>query len=605
MTEHLNVDLREVVAKRNILNQYRDDLYVNMIKQINTQCQEILKDDLGSQFVGACSRDLAGEIVRNFFDTSSFHITVDQLARRILEFKYDGEYDPLKDNSDIEKYVFNYNEQQSATLDIITDKIDKSQEKLFKKEPKIVKDGKEHKDYIDRKLISDAKDVYIKEQKELGQLRDGYTGKEGEYVTDKNGKSRRRLQVEHTQALAAASYTAAYLKKEGIDEIKKAYNSKTNFSMMIDVANQVKGDVRVLDKSGNDITFKATPKQYCDAIVNKWENTNKETKEKLISKGYLNPNGTVPKHIKIKLADNLCQSQNAEGRVILKNVDREIVAKDAAKHTGKSVLQIVAGQIIYYITPPLVYEVRKILQKKTSSIEHAIQALVDAGERIGDYLFSKLNDVFENILVSSLKNFVKVFMDIIINLVKATIKKMAKFAKNLVLSTVDAVKILATKGTTPSQKADSVCNLFAVTMTTFVVDTLFESISLGLYIPEFLIMPLQILITVICTNLIMVILQKMDLFDLRFGFKMNAIRDMFEKSNNVFNLKIEHAETNASEEIALMIKQAKIDCLQIYQDIMKKNPYESDVQYELSRISKMFGLNVEFGKNWQKFVGNI
>ena len=94
--------LIQAVHERNKLSVYRDKKYEDLIIQLNTRASQIIKDDLGSQFVQNCGRDLAGEVVRTFFDSSDYYITVDQLATRILKFTYEDEYDPLKENGSAE-----------------------------------------------------------------------------------------------------------------------------------------------------------------------------------------------------------------------------------------------------------------------------------------------------------------------------------------------------------------------------------------------------------------------------------------------------------------------------------------------------------------------
>ena len=56
------------------------------------------------------------------------------MAKRMLEFSYDNEYDPLADNGgvgQIQKSVYASNEIMSSDLDAIADICDASQEKLF------------------------------------------------------------------------------------------------------------------------------------------------------------------------------------------------------------------------------------------------------------------------------------------------------------------------------------------------------------------------------------------------------------------------------------------------------------------------------------------
>jgi len=627
MKDNGTVNLQQVYKVRNTLERYRDDMYMNMIVNLNTESEEILKDDLGSYFVRSCRRDLAGEVVRNFFDTSDFNITVDQMAERILKFSYEDEYDPLRYNSAIKKDVYNYNDFNSKTLNEIVERIDNSQKKLFVK----VKDEKGERRYVDQSMITQQKQNYVEDLTADGDaLTDSYSGMEGEYVIDKNGKIRRRLQVEHSQSLGAATFNERYIKEKGIDNLKLVYNSEANFSIMVDTANQIKSDVRVCinekgkieymkgdalevrqkkaaetgETSPKDITHRATPAQYSDAVVSQWENTkDPQTRQKLIDTGYLDENGKVPKHIRNKLKENIRRSQNAESIVILKNAKYEQVGADAFVETKKSIGKIVAGQLIYYATPPIVYEVQMIVKDKPASLDAALDRIGKASKRIGNYVFSHLKDMFSSIIASTLKKFIKTFMDILINLVKATIKRIMKLVKNLVLATVDAVKIIRDKNATTAQKADSVCNLFGVTLTTFAVDVLFEYLADGLHIPNFLLNPLQILVTVICTNLTMLILQKADLFDVRFGFMREQIRKKFNEAREEHSEIIGIATDYVGEQNAMLIEHAKEECMSIYENMREIDPNEFEVRGDLETLNTMFNMNVDFDSFWQRLMG--
>jgi hypothetical protein len=591
-----NVKLREAVQIRNAYIKYRDEKYLDMIYRLNTQCQELLKDDLGSQFVASCGRDLAGEVIRNFFDTSDFFITVDQLAERMFKFTYANDIDPLRDNKQVHKNVYQYNDINSARLNRIVEDMDNSQNNVFDKN-----------NADDNKLVRNGKKIFRK-SREDGQR---------QAIDDVAGKRRdgADMDVDHVQPLAAAKYNAKYVNEKGLDEIKKAYNSEDNFIMMDSRANQVKNDVRiVINEKGEteylissqikkreekgakfeDITHRATPEQYAEAIVAKWQNTNPKATQILKDAGYLNEDGTVPKHMKKKLVQYVKRAQNAESVIILKNAEYKIIGKDAARETAKSMGKIIAGQIIYYAAPPIFYEIKLILQNKPDSVEKVIDTLKKSGKRIVNYVLSNLKPMFANVSANALKNFIKIFMDILINLVKATIKKIIKLAKNLVLATVDAIRILVQKDSSRAEKADAVTNLFAVTMTTFAVDALFDSISAGLHIPDFLLMPLQILTTVICTNLTMLILQKVDLFDVRFGMKINSIRTLFENTADDYADEMMLAEKFATDEINNIIAQAEDECRQIYENLADLNPYETDVRNDLIKINDMFGMGVQF-----------
>lgn len=175
MDEQVKVELKSAIHIHQAMAEYRDMQYLNMVQQINTKAKAILTDDMGSQFVQNCGRDLAGEVVRNFFDTSNYNITVDQLAVRILKFSYEDEYDPLAENGgvgEIRKSVYNYNELQSAELDRIVADLDSCQTQLFTE------------DRSTDRLDAKGKKAYRESKRdENGDLYDELTGNKGTQTT--------------------------------------------------------------------------------------------------------------------------------------------------------------------------------------------------------------------------------------------------------------------------------------------------------------------------------------------------------------------------------------------------------------------------------------
>lgn len=618
------VELKNAVKVRTAMEEYQDKVYLNIMRQINTECQSILSDDMGSEFVRNCGRDIAGEVVRNCFDTSAYNITVDQLAKRLLEFSYEKEYDPLANNGgvgDIQKSVYNYNELRSADLDKIAEVMDKSQTKLFTED--------RSQDKLDKK----GKEAYRQSKTdENGDIYDELTGEKGTkstYIKNNKEVEKSDLQADHIQARESASVNSRYVTKEGAERLKVFWNSSDNMQMIHASANASKGDIRVCNVNGkikyvnarskdydpsSDITYKATPEQLAEAVCQQWEAVDAEREgnsqkkiEKLKEKGYLDEDGKVPKSVKRELIRNIRHSQNEESKIILQNTDYKTVSKDALKTTKESVGKIIAGQVIYYAAPPLLYEIRVILKDKSISIDNALSKLGESAKRVGEYVLSKLKYIFVNIAFNSLKKFIKSFMDILINIVKATVKKILKMAKNLVLSTVDAVRIIGDKNSTKSEKANAVCNLYAVTITSCVIEILFELAADTLHIPkpfdDIIFGPLQILTTVMCTNLTMLILKKADLFDVEFGFKMSQIRKLFVTSTQELNEAYSSSQYLADEEIKKIIERAKIQSREIYDNLLEFNPHKDSARGELEKINRMFSMNIDFENEWLKFIG--
>ena len=626
------IQIKEAIKIHSALEKYQDDLYLGFARQFNEKADTILKDNMGKEFVDNCGRDIAGEVIRNCFQTSDYYITVDQLVKRLLSFDYKNEYDPLSDQKSkeqISKNVYAFNDTTNTTLlndafskigvelpnsrvkFIEKELVDANQKKLFEKEKYTDKNGKEKSRYKDYRIIKDGKEEYVNKVKnDDGSITDEYTGQEGDFIIDKNGNKRRRLEVDHNQALASATYNEKFLKDNGVQELKLYYNSENNFAMMDKIANESKGDVKVYDREGNDITHRATPEQMADAVCNRWENVKSDkTRKELQDKGYLDENGKVPKSVKKQLISNVRKSQNGESVVILKNTKYGEVTGEAGKMMVSSLGKIVAGQIIYYVAPPLLFEVRMILKEKKITLEDTIEKIGSAGKRIGNYVLSHLKDIFKNIAFNSLKTFVKSFMDILIALVKATVKKLLKLGKNLVLATVDATRVLIDRNASPSEKADAIFNLYGVTITSCVVELLFDFASTCLHLPPLLedivFGPLQILTTVICTNLTMLILKKLDLFDVQYGFKIANIRKIFEEERDEYNRKLDIATNTADQKINMIIDQTKLECRKIYDNLAEIDIKQESARPTLEKINDMFSMGIDFEDEWQKFIGIV
>ena len=113
--------------------------------------------------------------------------------------------------------------------------------------------------------------------------------------------------------------------------------------------------------------------------------------------GYLDENGKVTKSVRRELVRNIRHSQNEESKVILKNTNYGQVSKDALQHTSNAIWRIVAGQILYYAAPPVIYEVKVIMIDKHINLDNALEKLGKAGKRIGEYVYANLKNIFKGV----------------------------------------------------------------------------------------------------------------------------------------------------------------------------------------------------------------
>lgn len=589
-----NVSLKSIFFERQKLQDKIDTMYLEMLKNIEKERKNLnnLEQTFKKDFLKACAMDISGELVRTFFDMSDYNITVDQLFRRITDFSYENEFDPLGEEIKRRKNLFNL-ENSRESMENLKRELGEP-DKLFVKQEVESADGKTRKEYIDKKLIQNGKDEY----KEKRARENG--------IKDEIGTSE-TLDVDHIQPLATARIYSKYIKEDRIDKIKQFYNSEDNFQFLGRTANQCKGDAKVVDKDGNDITYKATPEQLTEAIVKKLEgneNRSVETKKKLQDDGILDETGKVYPHIKRKIGDNVIKSQNKESLTILKNTDYGIVGKTAVKETGKQIYKIFAGQIIYYTVPPIIYEIRQGFENNYDS-DNILNKLTESSTRIVNYISEKKSEIFSQFTENTLKKFLKNFFDIIINVVKATIKKILKMARQLIITVIDAMKILFDGTKTMAEKMDAILQLIAGLIVSIVCELLFEYLEKQFLIPESFLMPIQIITTIIASNFVMISLKKMDLFNTKEGFKREKILEIFREEREKNERLFKEALSGTNEKIESLYNEFKRELKEIKENLSQKNLFDSSIENELKRQFEIFGENINFQEDWEKFLVKV
>lgn len=582
----MDISLKYLIDERKKLHKYHDQIYKNMIVGVNSRLLETknLKEDITKQFLEACALDISGEVIRNFFDMSDYNITVDQLFRRILDFKYENEFDPLASQLEINKNIYNMSNSKD-TLNQIEKELEESKIKLFKKE---------NKKYVDSSIIQKGKKEYknqkIKEEKLEDEVGNASIGE---------------LEVDHILPLATIQIYEKYLKNSGVKKLKEYYNSSDNFAMLGSTANQCKGDAKVLNEKGEDITYKATPEQMTEAIIKKLEGNTKtrkdSTNEKLKNDGILDENEKVYPHIKRKINEEITKAQNKESIEKLKQTDAIKVTKESCKHTIQNIHKILVGQALYYLTPPLIYEIKLNLNKNNKT-ESILKNLEKSSDRIINYIILKKTEIMVSIGEKSFKKFLKNIFDILISMIRATIKKITKVIKQVVLLSVDAVKIMFDKNRSKGEKMDAILQLISGLIISVVCEILFEYIEKQFGIPEIFLMPLQMLTTIVCSNFIMIILQEADFFNVRYGYKLQNIEKIFkeeqEKSDKQF-IEILN-QINDSNNFEVVEIQKKLSDLKI--KISNIDIFSISLKKELNDIIKIFNIDIDLNNEWKKFL---
>lgn len=626
----------ELLNMRNVLAERQRELYVATITNINMRYRELLTDDFGATLVKNCAWDAADAIVDRYFNTKDYYISTQQMYERICSFSYGNETDPLSDNTSIRKMLYE-NTNSRETLDEIARNSLQAQKKLFEKE-----DGR----YKDHAMMTKAKQEY--RQSKQGDLRDELTG-------TPQAKLDRPLEVDHTQAAATATYNSRYIKDpEAIEQLKKFYNSPSNFQMLQKSANASKSDVKVFSDGNKtisetaafqekrqrtdelrrqyqrdgmsqkdalkaardeaqkelfgeggkytDITYKATAAQRTQATVEKWENANPTAKETLKRDGFLDENGKVKPEVKKELEEHYRNAMNGESRAM--RPDYHAIAKDSMNAAKKSIKKIIIGQVVYYVLPPLVFETRTLVRRKNMTLDVFFQEIKKSGRRIIRYVSKKLGDIFKNIAGNLFNKFLKSFFDILIELAKETVKRVLKVVKQLVLSLVNCVKIIADKNTSSAQKADSVSKLMAATVTTIALEILFEWMEKQFGLPDILMEPLQIIVTIIVTNVIMLILQKADLFDVQYGLLVSNIQMIFEQEQQAYLEESSRLEKRSEEEAKAYMEMLNKQISDLEDSLDGFDPFKDDAGEDLEKLNEIYQMDIDFKKEWLDFCNS-
>ena len=582
---------------------------------MNMSTRELLKNDFGHTLLSNSARDLAGEIVRRYFDMGDCYITVDQLYDRIMHFSYDNDIDLLASDENIRKSYYNMEDApNSASLSSIAQTTAAAQKKLFTEDRKT--------DKLDRQGKADYREQY---EKDHGELRDELTGK-----ADRKPNGRSELHADHIQARESAMYNSRYLKENYVEEMKRFYNSADNMQLIHASANTSKGDVRVCQVGGTikylnarsaeyqdalkkdsqmDITYKATPDQLVEATVHQLESVPSDREGKGSSKiaklkatGYLDENGKVKKSVKEQLKRNITNSENKESIIMLRGMDYGQVGSDSLRMVKQSMPQIIAGQLLYYGMPPVIFEAKSIIKTKNITLDIFVEKFKKSCKRIIHYIKSKIGDILKNIAGNAISKFLKSFFDIVISVLKATVKRIASAAKQVVMSLVSCVRTIADKNMSAAQKADAVTKTLAVVISGIVLELLFEYMEKQFGLPDFLMEPLQIVVTILSTNAIMLILQKLDLFNVQYGFLIANMERVFNETNEQFITASDELIATGEEEMKQQMQKLNDQIHDITETIQQLDFYRESAQPQLQQMSDTFAMGIDFDTEWEEFI---
>lgn len=567
-----------------IRNQYAIEekkLYLNYATKLNSLSDEALRTDYARKFADGCIQDIIGQMIRNFFPLTDTYVTADQLLKRVITFTYQTDYDPLFEKEGVRTLAYNYDEVQG-----ISEFVNGFNVKL-KLDRGIYVDGERSKlpDYRKKALVNQETNTVV----------DDLTGKTrpDQIPEGNNGRTTASLEGDHKVPIAEASVNEEFTKdiQAYSEEAERIYNDKDNIWYIDEKANNIKSDL-------------ADPEN----IIQAWENATAEQKEVLRQRGILDENDEVPEYIKNRLRAEI---RNARKTIEyrsdlnqLRNLDYASVGKHGFEKTVGAIPKIVAGQILYYMLPPVVYETKcAILTSKENgvNIDSVIQKLNKASKRIIDYTLSHVGVMFGNLTHNTVKQFFRTVFDIVISLLKSYIRHFVQIAKTITISVLDSIRIIAQPGTDKMQKADAVTNLFVLGLTNTLLDIAFEYLELQ-GIPAEITEVVQVLASVVVSNLVFILMEKLDLFDVHYGFKIAKLEQIFANVSTEYTADRLALQSRTQEEIDLLKNDLLQQIESFKKDLETKDFYAEDVFEDVERINRLFNMNISFTQEWDAYI---
>lgn len=112
---------------------------------------------------------------------------------------------------------------------------------------------------------------------------------------------------------------------------------------------------------------------------------------------------------------------------------------------------------------------------------------------------------------------------------------------------------------------------------------------------------LQIIVTILVTNIIMLILQKADLFDVQYGLLISNIQAVFVQENEIYLEESNHLKQQSEREADEYMDELHEQIGKIEASLTDFSPFEGDACIELDRLNEIYQMGIDFKQEWLDF----
>ena len=134
------------------------------------------------------------------------------------------------------------------------------------------------------------------------------------------------------------------------------------------------------------------------------------------------------------------------------------------------------------------------------------------------------------------------------------------------------------------------------------MEILFEYLETQFHLPDFLMEPLQIIVTILSTNIIMLMLSKLDLFNTKYGFLVSNIENIFEEENERLLSSRNELLQEGRQVFDEQIQEIESEIASIKNSIIELNMYKDEALPYLDKINEVFDMGIDFEEEWMSYL---
>ena len=152
---------------------------------------------------------------------------------------------------------------------------------------------------------------------------------------------------------------------------------------------------------------------------------------------------------------------------------------------------------------------------------------------------------------------------------------------------------------------DAIFQLVGGLFVNIAIGILFEYISKQFLIPEWALLPLEMIVRVVLSNFAMLALKKLDIFGVNKTLKTEKIKAIFEEETKAKDLEIEEKLNDVNVNNQQLLQELEEELFAFKTKIKESNIFTQRIKEDLKRGFEIFNKNIELNSSFKKFLGEV